>query len=257
MFDAKAKIRVRPPRYFGADHVLTKYNLDLAIGQELLSTTNQGKFMQECYDMHAFTTTKHDHVILGTKRLLCYLHFAMLGKALEDIWIIKLSWVKSIKIKDKKYIVLKYQEPNHTLKKRTVECETVELLDQAAKKIMRATGIKDVVIKTKNVKKTAHLEAAEPSHVAASPVKRGRNAEPARDSMAIVEETVPLLPEISGNNTNVEPNKVRNLTALSKPRSEVTSEASFNESSPLLGNRSEPKKSFWKCCACCYESIDD
>jgi hypothetical protein len=84
-------------------------------------------------------------------------------------------------------------------------------------------------------------------------MKRGRQIEPTRDSMMIVEENVPLLPEIYG----VASTKVRNMTALSQPRSDVASEASFSERSPLLGNRTAPKRSFWKCCACCYESLED
>jgi vacuolar protein sorting-associated protein 13A/C len=91
IFDEKLKARIRPPRFFGSDHLITIYNLEASLGQEIMSTANGGQYLNDYYEFHCFVTKKNDCCVLGTKKLLLYLKQTLIGSAWEAEWAVPFS----------------------------------------------------------------------------------------------------------------------------------------------------------------------
>jgi vacuolar protein sorting-associated protein 13A/C len=91
IFDEKVKARIRPPRFFGSDNLITVFDFQASLGQEIMSTANGGQYLNEYYDFHYFVTKKNDVCVLGTKRLLLYMKQTLIGAAWEVVWAVPLS----------------------------------------------------------------------------------------------------------------------------------------------------------------------
>jgi len=140
IFDAKLKARIRPPRFFGSDNLITIFNLQASLGQEIMSTANGGQYLNEYYDFHYFTTKKNDVCILGTKKLLLYLRQTLIGAAWEAEWAIPFSRIVNMVLKKKSKIALIARIPNEL--EFIIECDSKENCKEALKKIYSALLVK-------------------------------------------------------------------------------------------------------------------
>eukprot|EP01127_Copromyxa_protea_P018128 TRINITY_DN562_c3_g1_i1.p1 TRINITY_DN562_c3_g1~~TRINITY_DN562_c3_g1_i1.p1 ORF type:complete len:1515 (-),score=244.31 TRINITY_DN562_c3_g1_i1:27-4571(-) len=65
----KIKAPIRPPRYFGADGLLTIYDYKRALGQKLLNMANRGNYRQEIY-LHHVALTEGKYLLVTEKNIM-------------------------------------------------------------------------------------------------------------------------------------------------------------------------------------------
>jgi hypothetical protein len=69
-FDEKRKAPIRPPRYISSDKLISVYDLEKSLGQQILRTVDKPKLRREAYVFHMFLkdkSGKDDDIVLATR----------------------------------------------------------------------------------------------------------------------------------------------------------------------------------------------
>eukprot|EP01122_Echinamoeba_exundans_P003714 TRINITY_DN1378_c0_g1_i1.p1 TRINITY_DN1378_c0_g1~~TRINITY_DN1378_c0_g1_i1.p1 ORF type:complete len:3355 (-),score=763.88 TRINITY_DN1378_c0_g1_i1:110-10174(-) len=69
-FDEKRKAPIRPPRYISSDKLISVYDLEKSLGQQILRTVDKPKLRREAYVFHMFLKDKNgkdDDIVVATR----------------------------------------------------------------------------------------------------------------------------------------------------------------------------------------------
>eukprot|EP01127_Copromyxa_protea_P000018 TRINITY_DN10018_c0_g1_i1.p1 TRINITY_DN10018_c0_g1~~TRINITY_DN10018_c0_g1_i1.p1 ORF type:complete len:2161 (-),score=353.61 TRINITY_DN10018_c0_g1_i1:18-6164(-) len=93
----EAKVRVRPARFFSPDRVLRVYNLNKAVGNDLLQAVDEGIFGKEDYKFH-MPLTDNTYVLVTNAHVICISFQETLFSQNECVskWVVKVEDIKDV-----------------------------------------------------------------------------------------------------------------------------------------------------------------